>query len=98
MGPSQFIASTWKGYEKRITAATGNGVANPWDAEDAVMATALYMADLGAGAQTYSAEGKAAAKYYAGSNWQTRGAQNYASSVLSFADQYQKNIDFLNDL
>jgi len=97
MGPSQFIASTWKIYESRITAATGNGVANPWDAEDAVMATALYMADLGAGAQTYSAERKAAGKYYAGSNWQTSGALRYAESVLSYAEQYQENIDFLKD-
>lgn len=94
MGPSQFIASTWKSYEKRIEAATGDSVANPWDAKDAVMATALYMKDLGAGAQTYSAERKAAAQYYAGSSWATLGL-GYASSVLNFADQYQQNIDFL---
>jgi len=96
MGPSQFIASTWKGYEARIEAATGDGVANPWDAKDAVMATALYMKDLGAGAQTYSAERKAAAQYYAGSGWAKYGL-SYAASVLNFADQYQQNIDFLND-
>jgi len=97
MGPSQFIASTWKIYEDRIERATGNGVANPWDAQDAVMATALYMADLGASAQTYSAERKAAGKYYAGSNWQSSGALKYAGSVLSYATQYQENIDFLKD-
>lgn len=94
MGPSQFIASTWKGYEARIEAATGDSVANPWDAKDAVMATALYMKDLGAGAQTYSAERKAAAMYYAGSGWAKYGL-SYAASVLNFADQYQQNIDFL---
>ncbi len=94
MGPSQFIASTWKGYEARIEAATGDAVANPWDAKDAVMATALYMKDLGAGAQTYSAERKAAAMYYAGGNWAKYGL-SYAASVLNFADQYQENIDFL---
>ena len=80
--------------EARIEAATGDSVANPWDAKDAVMATALYMKDLGAGAQTYSAERKAAAMYYAGSNWAKYGL-SYAASVLSFADDYQKNIDFL---
>jgi peptidoglycan hydrolase CwlO-like protein len=96
MGPSQFIASTWKGYETRIEAATGDSVANPWDAKDAVMATALYMKDLGAATQTYSAERKAAAEYYAGSGWAKYGL-SYAASVLNFADQYQQNIDFLNE-
>jgi membrane-bound lytic murein transglycosylase B len=94
MGPSQFIPSTWKLYEPRIEVATGDAVANPWDAQDAVMATALYMADMGADAQTYSAERKAAAKYYAGSSWATLGL-SYANAVLSYADQYQQNIDFL---
>jgi hypothetical protein len=96
MGPSQFIASTWRLYEKRIESATGDSVANPWDAQDAVMATALYLADLGAGTQTYTAERKAAGEYYAGSKWATLGLL-YASSVLSFAEQYQTNIDFLNN-
>ncbi|HVY72497.1 MAG TPA: lytic murein transglycosylase [Candidatus Paceibacterota bacterium] len=96
MGPSQFIPSTWKSYENRIEVATGSAVADPWKAGDAIMATALYMKDLGAGAQTYSAERKAAAQYYAGSNWATLGI-SYANSVLSFADQYQQNINFLKD-
>lgn len=96
MGPSQFIPSTWKVYENRIEAADGSGVADPWNAQDAITATALYMQDLGAGLQTYSAERKAAAQYYAGSNWATLGL-SYASSVLSFADQYQQNIDFLTE-
>lgn len=96
MGPSQFIPSTWKIYENRIEAATGSAVADPWKAGDAVMATAIYMKDLGAAAQTYSAERKAAAQYYAGSNWATLGI-SYANSVLSFADQYQTNINFLKD-
>ncbi len=97
MGPSQFIASTWKIYEPRIRSALGVSAADPWNAQSAIMATALYMKDLGAGKQTYSAERKAAASYYAGSNWQTRGALNYAASVLAFADKYQSDIDFLKE-
>lgn len=96
MGPSQFIPSTWKIYENRIEAATGSSIADPWKAGDAIMATAIYMKDLGAAAQTYSAERKAAGQYYAGSNWATLGI-SYANSVLSFADQYQQNINFLKD-
>ena len=42
-------------------------------------------------------EQKAAAQYYAGSYWRTRG-MGYASSVLSFATQYQKDIDFLGSI
>jgi len=98
MGPSQFIASTWKLYEPKITSALGISTADPWNAQTAIMATALYMKDLGAGAQTYSAERKAAARYYAGSNWQTKTALNYAASVLAFADKYQNDIDFLDNL
>ncbi|MSR70885.1 hypothetical protein EXS62_02490 [Candidatus Kaiserbacteria bacterium] len=97
MGPSQFIASTWKLYEKRITTATGASVADPWKPEHAVMATALYLKDLGANKQTYSAEREAAGRYYAGANWAKSAGLNYAASVLSFADKYQKDIDFLKE-
>ena len=97
MGPSQFIPSTWKLYEARIAAAVGVGTPDPWNPKHAIMATALYMQQLGAAAQTPSAEQKAAAQYYAGSYWRTRG-MGYASSVLSFATQYQKDIDFLGSI
>lgn len=96
MGPSQFIASTWRSYEKKLAAALGISMPDPWNPKHAVMATALYMKDLGAGAQTYSAEREAAARYYAGSGWATRGL-GYAGSVLAFAEKYQSDINFLKD-
>lgn len=96
MGPSQFIASTWKLYEARITSATGASVADPWKPAHAVMATGLYLKDLGAAKRTYSAEREAAARYYAGGNWAKSGL-GYAASVLSFAAKYQTDIDFLKD-
>ncbi len=96
MGPSQFIASTWIGLAPRIASAVGAPAADPWTPSHAIMATALYLMDLGAGAQTYSAEQQAAGRYYAGGNWATLGL-GYASSVLSFAATYQKDIDYLAD-
>lgn len=94
MGPTQFIPTTWKAYASRVAAAAGVAVADPWNPQHAFIATSVYMADLGASAQTYSAEFEAAGRYYAGGNWKTAG-QGYATSVLSHAATYQANIDFL---
>lgn len=94
MGPTQFIPSTWEMYEGRIKAALGVSAADPWNASHAVMATGLYLADVGAGGGTYIAEHTAAARYYAGGNWATSG-QGYGNSVMSKAAAFQKDIDFL---
>ncbi len=96
MGPAQFIPSTWRLYESRISATSGNSVPNPWSAEDAIVAMSIYLGDLGAGNGGYTAESTAAAKYYAGGAWATAG-RSYAKSVLSLAESIQKNIDFLSD-
>ena len=98
MGPSQFIPSTWAVYEKRIASATGVAIPDPWIPRDAFFASGLYLSDLGAGNGGYSAEHTAAAKYYAGSGWRTRG-QGYAGSVMKHAQNIQENmIDPLKDL
>ena len=94
MGPTQFIPSTWEMYEGRIKAALGVSAADPWNASHAVMATGLYLADVGAAGGTYIAEHTAAARYYAGGNWATSG-QGYGTSVMSKAAAFQKDIDFL---
>ena len=99
MGPSQFIPSTWTIMEPRLKTALGVSVPNPWDAKHAVTATALYMADLGAALQTYSAERNAACKYYSGrscdSSWPTN--YTYGDSVVAKAAKFQQDIDFLDD-
>ncbi len=95
MGPTQFIPSTWELYEGRIKAALGVSAANPWNASHAVMATALYLQDVGASGGTYISEHTAAAKYYAGGNWATSG-QGYGNSVMTKAAAFQQDIDFLN--
>lgn len=96
MGPTQFIPSTWKGYEGRIATAFGVPVGDPWNPQHAIMATALFLQDLGAGRGGYSAEREAAGRYYAGGNWASLGL-GYAASVLAHAETYQDDIDFLSE-
>lgn len=94
MGPTQFIPSTWKGYEGRIATAFNVAVGDPWNPQHAIMATALFLQDLGASRGGYTAEREAAGRYYAGGNWAVYGL-GYAESVLSHASTYQTDIDFL---
>ncbi len=94
MGPTQFIPSTWEMYESRIKSTLGVSAADPWNASHAIMATGLYLADVGAGGGTYLAEHTAAAKYYAGGNWASSG-QGYGNSVMAKAAAFQNDIDFL---
>ena len=91
MGPSQFIPSTWAGLESRIAKMAGVSIPDPWIPHDAFFASGIYLADLGAGAGGYTAESTAAAKYYAGSAWKTRG-KSYALSVMSHTDDIQENM------
>ncbi|MDQ5901628.1 MAG: 2 protein [Patescibacteria group bacterium] len=97
MGPSQFIPTTWESYENRIAAAVGASVANPWNPAHAITATALYVRDLGAAAQTYTAEREAACKYYSGRGCSDPKVKNafYGNAVMSHAANIQKDIDVL---
>jgi membrane-bound lytic murein transglycosylase B len=90
MGPTQFIPSTWQVYEPRIKGALGVAAADPWNPLHAIMATGLYLADVGAAGDEHTA----AAKYYAGGNWATSG-QVYANSVMAKAAAFQADIDTL---
>ena len=98
MGPSQFIPSTWISYEKIISSATGVITPDPWIPRDAFFASSIYLSDLGAGKGAYNAEHTAAAKYYAGVRWARPSGQNYGSSVMEFAAEYQEQIDIINKL
>lgn len=91
MGPSQFIPSTWAGLEKRIAKAAGTAIPDPWIPRDAFFASAIYLSDLGADNGGYTAEFNAAARYYAGSAWKTRG-QTYAANVMGHAQNIQENM------
>ncbi len=98
MGPSQFIPTTWNSYASRVAQALGKSVADPWNPQDAFMASALYLSDLGAGAGGYTAERTAALKYYAGSNWSLAKNAFYGNGVMSHAATLQGTIDELSDL
>ncbi|MEK7070103.1 MAG: hypothetical protein AAB962_03555, partial [Patescibacteria group bacterium] len=98
MGPSQFIPSTWISYEKIISSATGVITPDPWIPRDAFFASSIYLSDLGAGKGEYNAEHTAAAKYYAGGRWAKLSGQNYGSSVMEFAAEYQEQIDIINKM
>ncbi len=102
MGPSQFIPSTWELFKDKVGAALGiaGNSANPWNAETAFMATAIYMSELGADASSYTSERNAACKYYSGSACSTgRKPPNapYGDSVMKIAANIQTTmIDPLN--
>ncbi len=91
MGPAQFIASTWVLFEDRLQSALGH-FANPWNAQDAFMASSFYLDDLGAGTASYSKEIRAACKYY-GSGGSTC---SYGRSVMNLKANIQSDIDYLN--
>jgi len=92
MGPAQFIPSTWKIFEDRLQADLGH-YPNPWMAEDAFMASALYLADLGAVGNSYSSQIRAACKYYG-----TGGSScSYGKSVMNLKAKIQDDIDYLKE-
>ncbi|MBI3573557.1 lytic murein transglycosylase [Candidatus Kaiserbacteria bacterium] len=97
MGPSQFIPSTWQLYTPRLTAALGEGNPDPWNARDAIMATALYLSDIGASSGTYGGERNAACKYYSGRSCDSRQPSNqfYGDSVMDDTAFFQNQIDIL---
>jgi len=94
MGPAQFIPSTWKIIKSRIASMLGVSNPDPWSPKDAFTASALYLADLGANNQTYSAEKNAACRYYSGRACDTRKPANsfYGVSVMAKAQNIQENM------
>lgn len=97
MGPAQFIPSTWETYQSRIAKATGNNPPSPWNPLDAFTASGLFLADLGANAQTYAAERKAALRYYAGENWNNPKNAFYGNQVMELVSEYESQIAILQN-
>lgn len=97
MGPAQFIPSTWEGMKSAVAKLTGNNPPNPWNAQDAFAASGLYLRDLGASGGSFSAERKAALRYYAGSNWSNPKNAFYGDQVMAIATKYQSQIDILQN-
>lgn len=95
MGPTQFIPTTWLGLETQIKNALGVAATDPWNSLHAIVATGIYLSQIGASGGTYQAEHTAAAKYYAGGGWATAG-QGYANNVMDKAAKFQQDIDTIN--
>ncbi len=93
MGPAQFIPSTWVLFEDRIKSGLGVQNTDPWNPEQAFLASALYLSDLGAVNGSYTGEIKAACKYY-GSGGSTC---TYGKQVMAKVAQIQANINILNN-
>lgn len=96
MGPAQFIPSTWESVENEVAGYLGVSVANPWRAQDAIMASATYLKRRGAvGGE--SAERNAACRYYSGRACDGKRPPNtfYGNSVMSIARSVQADIDYL---
>ena len=93
MGPAQFIPSTWVLFEDRIKSGLGVQNTDPWNPEQAFLASALYLSDLGAVNGSYTGEIRAACKYY-GSGGSTC---SYGRQVMAKVAQIQANINILNN-
>lgn len=94
MGPAQFIPSTWKLFAGRIASSLGKAASDPWNPQDAFMASAMYLGDLGASSQSYTAERNAACRYYSG---RTCSGSNtfYGNQVMARVQSIQDNINIL---
>jgi membrane-bound lytic murein transglycosylase B len=95
MGPAQFIPSTWNLMKSRVAGALGKTVPDPWNPEDAIMASSYLLMDNGAGAGGYTAERTAALKYYAGGNWSKPSNAFYGDQVMARVAKIQSDIDLL---
>ncbi len=96
MGPAQFIPSTWESVAEEVASDLGVSIANPWRAQDAIMASAVYLKRRGAvGGE--SAERNAACRYYSGRSCDGKRPPNsfYGNNVMSIARSVQSDIDYL---
>lgn len=90
MGVSQFMPTTWVGYEKKVEKYTGHSPADPWSLTDGVMAMAIKLANDGASKK--SGEFDAARKYYCGSRLSRSVCVNYANDVMYWAENYKDRL------
>ncbi len=98
MGPAQFIPSTWQLFAHKIANNVGRASSDPWNPEDAFMASALYLADLGASSQVYTAERNAACRYYSGRACSGSTNTAYGNQVMARVESIQANMNVLKNL
>ncbi|MBP6911644.1 MAG: lytic murein transglycosylase [Candidatus Pacebacteria bacterium] len=101
VGASQFIPSTWDLMKNKVASSLGIAIASPWVPQHAIMASSMYLDDLGAGVGGYTAERNAACRYYSGSVCTPgRSPANvfYGDQVMAKTAEIQANIDILQNL
>lgn len=86
MGPAQIMPQTWEGIEGRLAQLLKKPLPNPYELTDAVVATAMFLADRGATSPT--GEQEAVGRYLAGPNWQR--FTWYNDRVFAVAREYEK--------
>lgn len=86
MGPAQFLPTTWRSYEARVSEITGHNPPNPWELEDAFAAAAIKLAANGANRRDASGEWEAAMRYFAGNRWQNPAYSFYGDRVVAIKD------------
>ena len=93
LGPAQFLPTTWLGYADEVARLTGHNPPNPWNIEDAFMASALKLSKSGATSQDRTGETRAAKAYISGKPSCTASICNYyANAVLRKAAEIEKNL------
>jgi beta-N-acetylhexosaminidase len=90
MGPADFIPSTWLKYKDKIEKITGKS-ADPWNIQDAFLASGLYLSESGVKSKDHNGEWNAAMIYFSGSIKSPY--TFYADGALKIADEIQENID-----
>lgn len=93
MGPAQFIPSTWVAYKDKIARLKGSP-GDPWNINDAFLASAVYLGDLKATRQTFEYEWCAAVSYFSG-NCSTRNQiryEFYGDNVMAITKRYEQDI------
>jgi beta-N-acetylhexosaminidase len=90
MGPADFIPSTWMRYKDKIKEISGK-TANPWDINDAFLASGLYLSESGAALGTREGEWDAAMIYF--SNSPESGFNWYANNTLKISDKLEVDIE-----
>ena len=90
MGVSQFMPTTWVGYESKVSSYTGHSPADPWSLTDGVMAMAIKLANDGATSE--KGEFDAARRYYCGSRINRSACINYGNKVLYWAKNYKDRL------
>jgi len=85
MGPAQFIPTTWQGIKDRVASILGIKTPDPWNPENAFMASALFLKDLGGSSSRTSTLRNAACKYYSGRSCSDPHVKNafYGNAVIS---------------